>query len=427
MAGQGLPYRSVHDLVDWSLIFASDPHALPMRHSLDECDTHHCPASLNRGDYQAAEYRRIGKGGREVWIQATYTPILDMDGKPFKVVKFATDITDAVRQREKFNLLSLVADKTDNSVIIAGPDRLIQYVNPGFERLTGYSLAEVIGKNPGSFLQGPHTDPKTVERIRDHLRSNRPFYEEILNYAKNGAPYWISLSINPVLDDEGRIERYISVQANVTETKLKALETVARIDAINSSNVVIEWDAEKQPVHANGKGLTLLRIKDVRAPAAQKILSYDQIFSAAEQQELAKGVSFFKDIRLVTMDGSEAYLAATIQSLMDVEGRLRRILLIATDVTERRQALKETEIIMDQVLKQISDAAKNISAVSGQTNMLALNATIESARAGEAGKGFSVVASEVKTLAKRSSALSSEIGLVVATTRAKIESLNRMN
>lgn len=145
----------------------------------------------------------------------------------------------------KFNLLSLVADQTDNSVIITGPDRLTQYVNPGFERLTGYSPAEVIGRNPGSVLQGPHTDAKTVERIRDHLPSGRPFYEEILNYAKNGTPYWISLSITPILDKQGRVERYISVQANVTDTKIKTLENGARIDSINTSNIVIKWNAEK--------------------------------------------------------------------------------------------------------------------------------------------------------------------------------------
>jgi methyl-accepting chemotaxis protein len=433
----------IHFQLDGTIITANDKFLEMMGYRLDEIlGKHHSMfadpadaaspayaefwASLKSGEYQTAEYRRFGKGGREVWIQATYTPILDLNGKPFKVVKFATDISEAVHQREKFNLLSLVADKTDNSVIITVPDRLIQYVNPGFERLTGYGLAEVIGRNPGSVLQGPHTDAKTVERIRDHLRSGRPFYEEILNYAKNGTPYWISLSINPILDKHGRVERYVSVQANVTDTKIKALENGARIDAINTSNIVIEWNAEKEPLYINDKGQVVLGIPDICHPGVDKMLSYDSIFSENERNKLAEGGSFSKDIDLVTVNDAAVHLAATIQSLMDVEGRPRGILLIASDVTERRRALKETELIMDHVLKQISEAASNISSVSGQTNMLALNATIESARAGEAGKGFAVVASEVKTLAKRSSALSSEIGQVVDTTRAKIESLNHM-
>jgi methyl-accepting chemotaxis protein len=112
--------------------------------------------------------------------------------------------------------------------------------------------------------------------------------------------------------------------------------------------------------------------------------------------------------------------------MRDVEGRLNRTVVIATDATARRRAIKETENIMEAVLEQVSNTAKNISAVSGQTNLLALNATIESARAGEAGKGFAVVASEVKTLAKKSSELSAEIADVVEQTRTKIEDLSRM-
>ena len=184
---------------------------------------------LRNGKFKAAEFLRLGKHGREVWIQATYNPILDADGKPFKVVKFATDITAEVTRRLKFNLLSLVANETDNSVIITDRNGLIEYVNPGFCRLSGYGEDEVIGRKPGEFLQGARTDRGTVERIKQKLRERKPFYEEILNYSKSGEPYWISLSINPVIGPNGEPERYISVQANITETKMRALDFDLRI------------------------------------------------------------------------------------------------------------------------------------------------------------------------------------------------------
>lgn len=111
-------------------------------------------AALNRSEYVAQEFRRVGKDGREVWIQASYNPIFDLNAKPFKVVKFATDISEEVERRKVVTQLSLVADGTDNSVLITDAQRRIEYVNAGFERLTGYPAAEVMGRSPGEVLQG---------------------------------------------------------------------------------------------------------------------------------------------------------------------------------------------------------------------------------------------------------------------------------
>ena len=90
-----------------------------------------------RGEYQAARYKRFGKGGREVWIEATYNPILSSEGKVLKIVKFATDITKSVEAEKRFAEISLVANETDNSVIITDSKGLIEYVNPGFCKVNG--------------------------------------------------------------------------------------------------------------------------------------------------------------------------------------------------------------------------------------------------------------------------------------------------
>ncbi len=125
---------------------------------------------LRQGETQLGRFKRLGKGGRVVWIQACYSPILDAAGKPFKVVKFATDITAQVDLQASTELLSLVANGTQNSVIITDADGRIEYVNPGFERMTGYSFAEVQGKKPGHLLQGPQTSAATIALVRERLR-----------------------------------------------------------------------------------------------------------------------------------------------------------------------------------------------------------------------------------------------------------------
>lgn len=156
---------------------------------------------------------------------------------------FVKDVTEEVLKREEMAMLSLVANKTDNSVVITDAKGLTVYVNQGFERLTGYDLEFMRGKKPGSVLQGPDTDPGTIARIREHLRTRQSFYDEILNYDKQGSPYWISLSITPILSSTGELENFISVQANITAVKQMALEFTQKLHAISGALAILEFDA----------------------------------------------------------------------------------------------------------------------------------------------------------------------------------------
>jgi len=377
--------------------------------------------TLAQGTHRSGQFRRLAKDGSDVWIEASYNPILDMNGRPFKVVKYATDITEDVRQKAFFNILSLVANETDNSVIITDADGHIEYVNTGFTRLTGFTADEVQGKKPGALLQGEHTDRQTVERIRHYLANRQPFYEEILNYSKTGEPYWISLSTNPVFNAAGALERFVSVQANVTDTKVEALESGARITAIEQSNLVLEWDAEGKLTTANGLALKALGLPDLTAARDMTALGYGTLFEEGTRERLRGGDAMVQELTVKRGDGGTVYFAATVQPLRDMQGRLQRTVVYATDTTASRTSIEKTRQIMEEVLDRINTTATNISGVSEQTNLLALNATIEASRAGDAGRGFAVVVSEVKTLAGRSAHLSTEIATLISETQEQIE------
>jgi PAS domain S-box-containing protein len=118
-----------------------------------------------------------------------------------------------------FEKLSLVAEKTNNSVIITDAEGYIEWVNPGFTTLTGYSLEEVIHQKPGSILQGPLTDPEAKEIIREQLKKHVSFSQDLINYNKAGETYWIRLYITPIFDKNQKIAKYIAVQTDITQNK----------------------------------------------------------------------------------------------------------------------------------------------------------------------------------------------------------------
>ena len=336
---------------------------------------------------------------------------------------FLKDITARKNQEEEFALLSLVANQTDNSVIIANAKREIEYVNPGFTKLTGYSLEEVVGRKPGSFLQGEHTSPDTIARIRDALNNGRPFYEEILNYDKKGEPYWISLAVNPVFDDNGNIARYISIQANIDTTKRQALENDVRLQAIDRSNLVMEWTPQGELDFANE--LTHRLFATTEQVQLQRFMGnlFDRLDSK-DAQQLKLGQAVSDELKFETDSGQEIVLALSATPVLDIDGSVNKYLMYGSDISERNQVVSETHYAMTQVLDRIGSIIGNINGISEQTNLLALNAAIESARAGEAGRGFAVVADEVRKLSVRTTDSANEISDLIDETKKHTDRLS---
>ncbi|MBL9126156.1 MAG: PAS domain S-box protein, partial [Verrucomicrobiales bacterium] len=128
---------------------------------------------------------------------------------------------ERLRTREaEQRYLALVAARTDNAIIVTDAKGRIEWVNEGFIRATGYTLSEVIGRKPGSFLQGPETDPRTVAFIRESLRRGEGFSTEILNYRRDGRKYWLSLDVQPIRDETGAIVQFMAVERDITERRL---------------------------------------------------------------------------------------------------------------------------------------------------------------------------------------------------------------
>jgi len=132
------------------------------------------------------------------------------------------DITDARAQRREIERLSEVARRTTNLVIVSDTEGRIEWVNPAFERRSGWSLEEIRGRKPGSFLQSEKTDPDVRREIAEALRALTPFSAEILNVSRGGQEYWVNLDIQPLFDGEGKHKGFMAVQSDVTERRAQA-------------------------------------------------------------------------------------------------------------------------------------------------------------------------------------------------------------
>ena len=310
--------------------------------------------NLRGGQFQAAQFKRIGKDGREVWIEASYNPVLDGKGKPFKVVKFATDVSR--QKREYANLVGQVqAINKSQAVIEFGLDGTIQTANDKFLALMGYTLAEIQGKPHSIFVPPGERDTPAYKQFWDKLRRGEFEATRFRRIGKGGREVWIDASYNAILDLNGRPFKVVKYATDAT-AQAAVMASLTRVVAGMST--------------AASRSTTLARSARTSSGEA----SANMQTMAASTEQLAASV---REIAAMMVRSNDATGAAHGQ---------------AAAAEEATRRLSATSASMGGIV----DLIRNIAA---QINLLALNATIEAARAGDAGRGFAVVASEVKSLA----------------------------
>ncbi len=221
--------------LDGTIVTANENFLRTMGYTLEEIKGHHHSmfadegtryspeykdfwAKLNRGEYQAGEYRRLAKGGKEVWIQASYNPILDAHGKPFKVVKYATDITGQKQANANY-AGQLAAISKSQAVIEFQLDGTILTANENFLRVMGYSLDEVKGKHHSMFAD--EATRNSPEYREFWAKLNRGEYQaaDYKRLGRGGKEVWIQASYNPILDANGKPFKVVKYATDITAQK----------------------------------------------------------------------------------------------------------------------------------------------------------------------------------------------------------------
>lgn len=391
---------------------------------------------LARGEYDAGKYKRIGKDGREVWIEASYNPVLDQNGRAYRVIKCATDITKQMAAAADYQGQLAAIDKAQ-AVIEFGLDGKVLHANANFLEALGYSLAEVRGQHHSLFVEPVFRQSADYRAFWDKLGRGEYDAGRYKRIGKGGREVWIEASYNPILDHDGRpfkVVKYatdVTAQVEATQALQRAVGETQGIVAAAQANDLsqrISMEGKSGEIGALCAGVNGLL--DTMAGVVATITESCGTISVASR-EIAMGntdLSQRTEEQAASLEQTSASLeelTSTVRQNADNAQQANKLAVSASDIATRGgvvvNEVVQTMDAITQSSRKISDIIGVIDEIAFQTNILALNAAVEAARAGEQGRGFAVVAAEVRSLAQRSANAAKEIKALISDSVTKVD------
>jgi methyl-accepting chemotaxis protein len=396
---------------------------------------------LGRGEYDAGQYKRIGKGGKEVWLQASYNPIVGPDGKPFKVVKYATDITSQTLQTADYSGQIQAINKAQ-AVIEFTLDGKVIRANENFQTTMGYTEAEILGQHHSMFVDPAYRQSPDYRMFWDKLGRGEYDAGQYKRIGRGGKEVWLQASYNPIVGPDGKPFKVVKYATDIT-AQVKGTEALQA--AVQQTQDVVGAAKENDLRHRiplDGKSGDIAHLCegvngliDTMSTMISEISETSHTLTSAAR-EIASGntdLSQRTEEQAASLEETAAsmeQLTNTVRQNAENAQQANKLASSASDVAVKGgSVVAEVVHTMDgitQASRKIADIIGVIDEIAFQTNILALNAAVEAARAGDQGRGFAVVAAEVRNLAQRSANAAKEIKGLISDSVSKVESGSRL-
>lgn len=358
---------------------------------------------LGRGEFEANEYKRIAKDGQHVWINASYNPVLDDNGKPVKIVKFATDITKtkmmAAEQSARMDALDRV-----QAIIEFTLDGTVLSANKNFLDTLGYSLDEIAGQHHRIFCDPEYANSQEYTDFWERLGKGLHDSGQYKRIDKNGNDVWINASYNPVYDAEGVLIKVVKFATNITEDKLRNADYEGKIEAINRTQAVIEFLPDGTILSINENFAKTFGYSADEVIGEKHKMFCDESHAHSEEYAdfwagLRSGKTRSGLFQRVAKGGRPLWIQGNYNPILDPEGKPVKIVKFATDSTHEIETSRALQTDVATISASLESMSKEISE---ETEKVASNAQSLGATTEEMSSSVEELSASIDSIAQNS-------------------------
>lgn len=271
------------------------------------------------------EVKAITKNNQNKTWLVSGAPNYNLNGEYIGSIGIHLDITEQKEQEEKLYLLSLIAEKNINAVIICDAEGRIEWANTSFLKMAGYTVEEVIGKKPGHLLQGEETNLETVNYLKEQIAKGLPFNCEIINYSKDKKKYWVRVQGQALYNKRGEIIKFFAIEEDITKKKELEDQKEILIDDLAKTNKELEDYAQivshdlKSPLRSINSLISWIKEENEKNFDPQTVKYFSLIENKIEKMDhLIEGILTYSKIDKEESKKENVNVHDIINSIIDI-------------------------------------------------------------------------------------------------------------